>query len=147
MITTVFSRTMTGMVPNYFHDYLVTTYDRTEPMLGSWALSVLHDIVSLPTCCPLCPPHPTPPRRQLHVHLACPTQQASFVASALALGLAVQGAVDRCPLAAGSCRLERVDVEGTSVRRCRGPGSHFTRIRQLDATRAQHATHGDGSKV
>ena len=38
VITTVFSRTVTGMVPNYRSGAggSTCTYDRTEPMVGSW---------------------------------------------------------------------------------------------------------------
>lgn len=46
VITTVFSRTVTGMVPNYRtgDDGMTATYDRTEPMVGSWSLQILHDV-------------------------------------------------------------------------------------------------------
>ena len=52
IITTVYSRTVTGMVPNYrtfdtdsggqFH--VSCTYDRTEPMVGSWSLEIVHSV-------------------------------------------------------------------------------------------------------
>ena len=40
VITTVYSRTTTGMVPNYRNGQggATCTYDRTEPMVGSWSL-------------------------------------------------------------------------------------------------------------
>jgi hypothetical protein len=43
MITTVFSRTVTGMVPNYRNGKGGTscTFDRTEPMVGTWSLEIL----------------------------------------------------------------------------------------------------------
>jgi hypothetical protein len=41
-ITTLFSRTMSGMVPNYATG-AQGTYDRTEPQLGSWTVRVLRD--------------------------------------------------------------------------------------------------------
>lgn len=43
IITTMLSRTVTGMVPNYLIGKLCT-YDRTEPMLGSWTVQILHDV-------------------------------------------------------------------------------------------------------
>ena len=42
VITTLFSRTVSGMVPNYALG-AVATYDRTEPQLGSWTVRVLRD--------------------------------------------------------------------------------------------------------
>ena len=46
IITTVFSRTVTGMVPNYRNGQggQTCTYDRTEPMVGSWSLQILHSV-------------------------------------------------------------------------------------------------------
>ena len=46
IITTVFSRTVTGMVPNYRNGQggQSCTYDRTEPMVGSWSLQILHSV-------------------------------------------------------------------------------------------------------
>ena len=46
VITTVFSRTVTGMVPNYRvgESLFTATYDRTEPMVGSWCLHILHSV-------------------------------------------------------------------------------------------------------
>eukprot|EP00756_Hemistasia_phaeocysticola_P043525 Hpha_TRINITY_DN17106_c0_g1::TRINITY_DN17106_c0_g1_i1::g.146806::m.146806 len=46
MITTVYSRTVTGMVPNYRSGIggSVCTYDRTEPMVGAWSLQILHSV-------------------------------------------------------------------------------------------------------
>ena len=46
MITTVYSRTITGMVPNYRSGQggRTCTYDRTEPMVGSWSLQILHSV-------------------------------------------------------------------------------------------------------
>ena len=41
-VTTILSRTMSGMVPNYISG-ATGTYDRTEPALGSWAVRVLRD--------------------------------------------------------------------------------------------------------
>jgi hypothetical protein len=43
VITTVMSRTVTGMVPNY-RTGKTCTYDRTEPMLGGWTLQILHEV-------------------------------------------------------------------------------------------------------
>jgi hypothetical protein len=46
VITTVYSRTVTGMVPNYRSGDggVVCTYDRTEPMVGTWSLQILHSV-------------------------------------------------------------------------------------------------------
>lgn len=46
IITTVYSRTVTGMVPNYRSGQggSTCTYDRTEPMVGSWSLQILHSV-------------------------------------------------------------------------------------------------------
>jgi hypothetical protein len=46
IITMVFSRTATGMVPNYCNGQggQTCTYDRTEPMVGSWSLQILHSV-------------------------------------------------------------------------------------------------------
>lgn len=46
IITTVYSRTVTGMVPNYRSGQggQTCTYDRTEPMVGSWSLQILHSV-------------------------------------------------------------------------------------------------------
>ena len=46
VITTVYSRTTTGMVPNYRNGQggATCTYDRTEPMVGSWSLQILHSV-------------------------------------------------------------------------------------------------------
>lgn len=46
IITTVFSRTVTGMVPNYRTGAggQTCTYDRTEPMVGTWSLEILHSV-------------------------------------------------------------------------------------------------------
>lgn len=41
-ITTMLSRTMSGMVPNYVTGG-TGTYDRTEPQLGSWTVRILRD--------------------------------------------------------------------------------------------------------
>lgn len=46
IITTVYSRTVTGMIPNYRSGQggSTCTYDRTEPMVGSWSLQILHSV-------------------------------------------------------------------------------------------------------
>ena len=46
VITTVFSRTTTGMVPNYRSGIggSTCTYDRSEPMVGAWSLQILHSV-------------------------------------------------------------------------------------------------------
>ena len=46
VITTVMSRTTTGMVPNYRNGQggKSCTYDRTEPMVGTWSLEILHSV-------------------------------------------------------------------------------------------------------
>lgn len=39
--TTLFSRTMSGMVPNY-RNGKTATYDRTEPQLAAWCMELIY---------------------------------------------------------------------------------------------------------
>ena len=55
VITTLFSRTVTGMVPNYLADGSLCTFDRSEPMLGSWTVRILNEVYNSR------PPSPPPP--------------------------------------------------------------------------------------